>query len=221
MVYAGPSGESQAASEQPVTKDAGVLPDVPTLAQGAESSQANQPAGESAAEADAEAAAHAELEAPAEPIIEGPLPPVDPTIGNLAPDFTLTTLDGQTVTLAELRGHPVMLNYWVTWCIPCRDEMPVIEALQKEYADEGLVVLSINGTRQEVFADVENLVSEFALSLPVLLDENENVYNGYRILFMPTSFFIDQRGIIQDIVLGSTDESGFRARLERIVAGAN
>ncbi len=221
MVYAGPSGESQAASELPVTKDAGLLPEVPALAQGADSTQTNPPAGESAAEADADAAAPAEQNAPAEPIIEGPLPPVDPSIGNLAPDFTLTTLDGQTVTLAELRGHPVMLNYWVTWCIPCRDEMPVIEALQKEYADEGLVVLSINGTRQEVFTDVENLVSEFGLSLPVLLDENENVYNGYRILFMPTSFFIDQRGIIQDIVLGSTDESGFRARLERIVAGAN
>jgi len=219
MVYAGPSGESQAASERPVTADAGVLSEVPALAQGEVNPQANQQAGESAIDADT--AAPEEQEAPAEPIIEGPLPPVDPTIGNLAPDFTLTTLDGQTVTLAELRGHPVMLNYWVTWCIPCRDEMPVIEALQKEYAEEGLVVLSINGTRQEVLADVENLVSEFDLSLPVLLDENENVYNGYRILFMPTSFFIDARGVIQDIVLGSTDESGFRARLESIVAGAN
>jgi peroxiredoxin len=221
-VFAGPSGASQAAIEQPEVIDAAGVQEVPAPAQKLDEGATNPPGGESAAEEEVESQPVPEEEAGAEqPAVEGPLPPVDPSIGNLAPDFTLTTLDGETVTLAELRGRPVLLNYWVTWCIPCRDEMPVIQALQEEYKNEGLVVLSINGTRQDALKDVENLISEFALSFPVLLDESEHVYNGYRILFMPTSFFIDKRGVIQDIVLGSTDENGFRTRLERIVASVN
>jgi peroxiredoxin len=151
----------------------------------------------------------------------GPLPPVDPTIGNLAPDFTLTTLDGKSVSLSELRGRPVVLNYWVTWCIPCRDEMPAIESLQSQYQAEGLVILSINGTKQDVLGDVEKFVGDLGLTFPVLLDQSEEVYNAYRVLFMPTSFFIDQRGVIQDVLLGSTTEEGFQTRVEKIVNGIN
>lgn len=175
------------------------------------------PAGEMpAAEGEEQPAAQVEV-----PPFEGPLPPVDPSIGNLAPDFILTTLDGETVSLADLRGRPVVLNYWVTWCIPCRDEMPTIEALHQEYGNDGLVVLSVNGTRQDALGDVENLISDMGLSFPVLLDQSEDVYNSYRILFMPTSFFIDAHGIIQDIVLGSTDENGFRSRVEKLVNTVN
>lgn len=155
------------------------------------------------------------------PAFDGPLPPVDPTIGNLAPDFNLTTLDGETVNLEDLRGRPVVLNYWVTWCIPCRDEMPTIEALHQEYGDDGLIVLSVNGTRQDALSDVEQLIGDMGLSFPVLLDQREDVYNSYRILFMPTSFFIDAHGIIQDIVLGSTNEEGFRSRVEKLVKAIN
>lgn len=216
-VFAGPSGESLAGMEQADGIDAAQAQEVPAQPQEKLDVAAFPPAGDAAVENQPTP----EMTEEVIPTPEGPLPPVDPTIGNMAPDFTLTTLDGQTVSLAELRGRPVMLNYWVTWCIPCRDEMPVIQALQEEYKEEGLVVLSVNGTRQDALTDVENLVSEFALTFPVLLDESEHVYNGYRILFMPTSFFIDGRGVIQDIVLGSTDENGFRSRLERIVAGVN
>lgn len=163
--------------------------------------------------------APSQMELPA--VDPGPLPPVDPTIGNLAPEFTLTTLDGQTVSLAELRGKPVVLNYWVTWCVPCREEMPSIEAIQNEYIDQGLVVLSVNGTKQDSLGDVKELVQELGISFPVLLDEKESVYNSYRVLFMPTSFFIDSRGVIQDIVLGSTSEEGFRTRVEKLVSPVN
>lgn len=156
-----------------------------------------------------------------QPEFEGPLPPVDPTIGNLAPSFVLTTLDGQTINLEDLRGRPVVVNYWVTWCIPCRDEMPAIETIQNEYRDQGLVVLSINGTKQDTLPDINQFLGEIDISFPVLLDQNEEVYNTYRVLFMPTSFFIDPRGVIQDIVLGSTDEQGFRSRVEKLVDSIN
>lgn len=218
-VFAGPSGELEAGVAQPGTEAPAEILELPAQAQ-KEGGMGTAPVVEETAP-DTGIQSVPEAAGALEPTPEGPLPPVDPTIGNLAPDFTLTTLDGQTVTLAELRGRPILLNYWVTWCIPCRDEMPVIQALQEEYKEKGLIVLSINGTRQDVLTDVEDLISEFALTFPVLLDESEHVYNGYRILFMPTSFFIDGRGVIQDIVLGSTDENGFRTRLERIVSAAN
>lgn len=157
----------------------------------------------------------------AAPALEGPLPPVDPTIGNLAPNFSLGTLKGEPLALEDLRGKAVVLNYWVTWCVPCREEMPDIEALYQEYQDEGLVVLSVNGTKQDAMADIEQFLAEVQVSFPVLLDHSEDVYNSYRILFMPTTFFIDPHGVIQDIVLGSTDAAGFRTRVEKLVSTLN
>jgi peroxiredoxin len=151
----------------------------------------------------------------------GPLPPVDPSIGNLAPDFSLGTFAGSSLSLADLRGKAVVLNYWVTWCVPCREEMPDIETVYQEYQDEGLVVVSINGTKQDAMTDIEAFLDEVNVSFPVLLDHSEEVYNNYRILFMPTSFFIDPQGVIQDIVLGSTDAAGFRNRVEQLVSTLN
>lgn len=179
---------------------------------------------ETAAEAPGDTATEPAVEAQPQaeaPAFEGPLPPVDPTVGNLAPDFSLGTLAGQPLSLADLRGKAVVLNYWVTWCVPCREEMPDIEALYQEYQDEGLVVLSVNGTKQDSMADIEQFLGEVQVSFPVLLDHSEEVYNRYRILFMPTTFFIDERGVIQDIVLGSTDAAGFRSRVEQLVNALN
>lgn len=232
-----PAPKAQAVQIQPATGSGAAQATHPESAEAGAPLAVEQPAGSAetrlqAAEAPAESPAET---APADqpetaqdtqpetqsPAFDGPPPPVDPTVGNLAPDFSLGTLAGSSISLADLRGKAVVLNYWVTWCVPCREEMPEIEAVFQEYQDDGLVVLSINGTKQDAMSDIEAFLGEVGVSFPVLLDHSEQVYNDYRILFMPTTFFIDPRGVIQDIVLGSTDADGFRSRVEQLVSTLN
>lgn len=240
-----PAPRAQAVQIQPATGGGSAQATHPESAETGASLAVEQPAGspenqlqaaDAPAEAPAEGPAAGTVEtAPADqpeaaqetqpeaqpPAFDGPLPPVDPTVGNLAPDFSLGTMAGSSVSLVDLRGKAVVLNYWVTWCVPCREEMPEIEAVFQEYEDDGLVVLSVNGTKQDAMADIEAFLGEVQVSFPVLLDHSEQVYNDYRILFMPTTFFIDPHGVIQDIVLGSTNADGFRSRVEQLVSTLN
>jgi peroxiredoxin len=142
----------------------------------------------------------------------------EPTVGFQAPDFSLNTIDGQPFSIAGLRGKNVLINYWVTWCIPCIEEIPVLEKLHKEYQDKNFVVLSINGIAQDDLATVSDTIAQFTLTYPVLLDENDFIYNEYWVRFMPTSFFIDEAGLIRFIQLGSSDEAGLRARIEQLLS---
>jgi peroxiredoxin len=147
------------------------------------------------------------------------LPPEEPSIGFRAPDFTLTTLDGVTMKLSDLRGKSVLINFWVTWCVPCMDELPAIENVWSDYQDEGLVVLSVNRIQEDELQKVGETVNRFALTYPVLLDEDDFVWESYWVSFMPTSFFIDEQGVIRDIKLGSLPEEGFRSKIEKLVSG--
>lgn len=142
-----------------------------------------------------------------------------PAIGFLAPDFTLKTLDGQPISLSTLRGKSVVMNYWVTWCVPCLKEMPALEKLYKEYESKDLVVLSINGIAQDDLAKVTQTVSELGLTYPVVLDENDAVFKSYWLGFMPTSIFIDNQGVIRHIKFGDASEEEFRTKIEQLLAG--
>jgi thiol-disulfide isomerase/thioredoxin len=121
--------------------------------------------------------------------------------GNLAPDFALQDLEGQTVTLSDLRGSPVMLNFWATWCGPCRHEMPFIQQIYEEWLDKGLVLLTIN--LRETPAKVEEFMQSNGLSFPALLDRDGSVSLEYNVSGIPTTFFIDKDGIIQEKRIGS------------------
>lgn len=123
------------------------------------------------------------------------------TVGKIAPDFTLTDLDGDTVNLSDLRGIPVMLNFWATWCGPCRNEMPYIQEIYEQWQDRGLVIFAIN--QGEDFPKVYQFMQSNNLSFPVLLDTNGNVSSKYEIRGIPTTFFIDEDGIIQWRRIGS------------------
>ena len=148
---------------------------------------------------------------------EANLPPVEPLAGYLAPDFTLVSMNGETYTLSNLRGQNVVLNFWVTWCIPCKDELPAIERISQDYQDENIVFLSINVLDQDDINKVKELVSAMGLTYPILLDENGLVNRDYRVEFFPTSFFIDENGIIQHVLFGSTSEEGFRERIGKLI----
>ena len=124
-----------------------------------------------------------------------------PQVGKRAPDFQLQNLDGETVSLSDLRGKPVFINFWATWCSPCRDEMPYLQEIYEEWSDKGLEVLTIN--KGESQSQVEQFMESEHISLPVLLDTNQEVAQRYEIQFIPTTFFIDKDGIIQVKIIGA------------------
>ena len=124
-----------------------------------------------------------------------------PSIGSPAPDFKLPNLDGQSTSLSDLRGKPVLINFWATWCPPCRDEMPYLQEVYEEWSDKGLVVLAIN--LGEDPSKVKGFLQSRNLSLPVLLDTKQATAQEYNIRGIPTTFFIDKDGIIQDKVIGA------------------
>jgi thiol-disulfide isomerase/thioredoxin len=120
--------------------------------------------------------------------------PAAPKVNAPAPDFELQTLDGQSLKMSDLRGRAILINFWATWCEPCRQEMPLLQ----EYADryrEKLAVLAVNN--DEAPELVRSFVDELQLRLPVLLDPGAKVTQLYRVRGFPTSVFIDSRGVIR------------------------
>lgn len=145
--------------------------------------------------------------------------PVEPAVGSRAPDFTLQTLDGQTVRMADLLGRPVVISYWATWCIPCKQELPVLNQLYQEYRERGLVVLSVNATDQDDLQSVQSMAAEMGMSFPVLLDDGKNFSESYQAMFFPSTFFVDPNGVIRFIRLGDSSEEFLRDHVEGLLAG--
>ena len=115
--------------------------------------------------------------------------------GNLAADFTLETVDGTEVSLSDYRGNVVMINFWATWCPPCRAEIPDFEAAYQARQGEGFVVLGINV--DEPREAVAPFAEAIGMSYPVLLDRGGQVMKMYRAPGLPISLFIDRDGVIQ------------------------
>lgn len=132
----------------------------------------------------------------------GGAPPPSPREGFSAPDLTLDSLGGGQMTLAELRGQVVMINLWASWCPPCRAEMPAIEKVYQAYKAQGLIVLGVNTTFQDTEADAQAFVREFGLTFPILLDRDGAASRRYQLRGLPSTFFIDRRGIIRSVVIG-------------------
>jgi peroxiredoxin/Cu/Ag efflux protein CusF len=121
-----------------------------------------------------------------------------------APDFTLPTLSGGTIRLADFRGKVVLLNFWATWCVPCRMEMPALEALYQRHKDAGLAVLAINLDTLST-AGVEAFVQEVMVTFPVALDPSWSIARGYRVLGLPTTYLIDRAGNVVVREVGERD----------------
>jgi len=147
-----------------------------------------------------------------------PLLQVGPLVGEIAPDFSLKTMDGQTVHFTALKGKAVLINLWATWCPPCRLEMPAIQAVYQKYKDRGLVVLAINLTAQDNLADVSAFVKELKLTFPILLDTTGDVSaSSYGMYSLPMSFFIDPQGVIRNIVFDAMDPGKIESYLADIL----
>jgi cytochrome c biogenesis protein CcmG, thiol:disulfide interchange protein DsbE len=124
---------------------------------------------------------------------------VDPAVGLTAPDFELATLDGGTVQLSDLRGTPVVLNFWATWCGPCRRELPSLQTAAESYAGR-VVILGIDqGEAPEV---VQTYVDELGLTFPIPMDTDMAVGARYNVRGLPTTYFVDAQGVIRHVWLG-------------------
>ncbi len=122
-------------------------------------------------------------------------------IGEIAPDFELITLTGEVIRLSDYRGKRIMLNFWASWCPPCRAEMPDMERFSNDYNVE---VIAINLTESELYIeDVQEFVEEYQLSFIIPLDEAAAVEAKYGIRSVPTTFMIDTKGMIQYKMLGA------------------
>ncbi len=134
--------------------------------------------------------------------------PTSVKIGDLAPEINLKSVTGDQITLSKLEGKPVLVNFWATWCGPCRQEFPSLVRLYKKYQDQGLVVVGVNFQDDNSDDGVRTFMRNTLVSFPVVRDVGERVGRMYRVNGLPTSIFVDRKGIVRDIVVGGpmTDE---------------
>lgn len=136
-------------------------------------------------------------------------PPLE--IGEEAPDFELKTLDGKKMKLSDLRGKGVLINFWASWCAPCRDEMPAIQEMYDKYQSHGFEVLAVNIAESEVTAGA--FARQLDLTFPILMDRERDVVRLYRVGLIPSSFFVDPEGKIHSKFTGEINV----AQLEPLV----
>lgn len=128
-------------------------------------------------------------------------PEVGPRVGAIAPDFALFALAGNSITLSGLRGRPVVLNFWTTWCGPCRHEMPYLQEVFEERTNQELAIIAVNIGESESI--VRKFITNRGYTFPIALDQERHVALDYEIAAIPTTFLIDQDGIIQAVKIGA------------------
>lgn len=121
-------------------------------------------------------------------------------VGNLAPDFRLTTIDNNTVSLSDYRGKHVILNFWATWCGPCRYETPFLQSAYEESAKDGVIVIAIN--TQDGFENASSYARMYNLTFTIPVDITGTVARQFGVYGMPTTFMIDEEGVITSIKIG-------------------
>ena len=136
-----------------------------------------------------------------------------PQTGQLAPDFYFENPEGEPTSLGQLKGQPVMVNFWAIWCGPCRYEMPFLQQIHQERSGEELVLLAVNVGESD--SDVSQFMQSEGFSFTVLLDSKGNVAQRYNVQGIPATFFIDKEGIIQNVHVGSFQS---QAEIEAILS---
>jgi cytochrome c biogenesis protein CcmG/thiol:disulfide interchange protein DsbE len=147
----------------------------------------------------------------------GPAGSASASAGHDAPDFVLTDLKGNPVKLSDLRGKAVVLNFWATWCPPCKEEIPWLVDLQKRYGAQGLQIVGINMDDGD-HKDVVKFASENSINYPVLFGQDKvaDLYGG--IDYLPTTFYIDRNGVVLDRVFGQPERGEIEKNIQRAIA---
>jgi thiol-disulfide isomerase/thioredoxin len=139
------------------------------------------------------------------------------TLDQPAPDFTLKSLSGKNLKLSEFKGNVVMLNFWASWCGPCRKEMPLLNELQKKYEALGFVILGVNVEQELELA--KSFLKDTPVDFPVVFDSSNNVSQAYDVIAMPTTILIDRSGNMRYLHKGykAGDEEKYRKLVKQLV----
>ena len=138
--------------------------------------------------------------------------------GNVAPDFEVSSLDCRRLHLSDFRGRPVLLNFWATWCVPCRQELPLIQQTLKDRAANNLAVVAVDSA--ESYDSESRFIKKLGLDLTVFgYDPRGDVYTRYQLLGLPTSFFIDRNGVITAVVRGALTNAQITEGVDSAIAG--
>lgn len=143
-------------------------------------------------------------------------------VGFVAPEISVPQLvqgrQGATAHLSSLAGHPVVVNFWATWCVPCRQEFPAFQAKYQKYgASKGLIVVGVNAESDGGPSAAEQFVKDMGATFPIWLDSTGGAEEAYRVQALPTTVFVDRSGLIQDLIVGGPmTEDYMEKELERI-----
>jgi cytochrome c biogenesis protein CcmG/thiol:disulfide interchange protein DsbE len=135
--------------------------------------------------------------------------------GQPAPEFALNLLDGSTLTFSELRGRVAVVNFWATWCPPCEDELPDLEAVWAEYQAQGVVFVGV--AFQEEGTEVRDMASRFGLTYPLGLDEGERISTAFGITGVPETFVVDAQGQVAYVHIGPVTAGELRGQLDSLL----
>ena len=136
-----------------------------------------------------------------------------PRVGQALDNFKLAQLQGTSLQLADLKGKPVIINFWATWCIPCQDEMPLLENYSRKLSNS-LIVIGVNSQEQPDV--IRDFVTKYGITFPIALDSNGDLTRSYLINGFPTTFFVDKAGILRNIHIGVLREDLITGYLQSI-----
>lgn len=153
------------------------------------------------------------------PLKLGPSPGPAAEIGSPAPGFVLTDTNGRGVQLSDFAGRTVLINFWATWCVPCRTEMPDLENAFREHGPRGLVVLGVN--LQESAASASEFAEKFGLSFPILLDTDGSVARAYRMTGLPESWIVGKDGTVIQRKIGAFTKNELQIVLTELFQGTS
>jgi cytochrome c biogenesis protein CcmG/thiol:disulfide interchange protein DsbE len=141
---------------------------------------------------------------------------IQPQSGQFAPDFTVTTFEGDNLSLANLRGQVVIVNFWASWCAPCRAEAPDLQAIYEDYGENGVIVVGVNWL--DVEREAQAFMQEFGLTYPNAPDIGERIGNAYNIQGAPENFIIGRDGTVVEHYIGAVDYGLLANRLDALLA---
>lgn len=135
-------------------------------------------------------------------------------VGDEAPDFSLIDLDGESHQLSSYKGQGVFLNFWGTWCAPCKKEMPVMGRQYQVYKDQGVQILAVNIAESKL--KVQTFADEYGMTFPTLIDTNKSVMQAYNVKPLPTTLLISPEGTVEKIITGEMSEYDIKNYLKQI-----
>lgn len=139
-----------------------------------------------------------------------------PKPGTAAPAFSLPALDGKTYEVGGKRDKVLLLNFWASWCDPCKEEAPELKALAEKYKDS-LDIYAVNVTLYDKLDEAKAFVEEYGYTFPVLLDEKEEVYRMFNGIAFPTNVLIDEQGVIRDVIVGVIPPEELEAKIKNLI----